>query len=113
MEYLYTVLKFLIGGGIIIGVPYLAEHIDPRLGGLLTVAPIVTILAFIVTRIETSHATTQSLVGASFYFAIPFLLFLASLYILMNRLSFVPSLAAASLVWLIGVLLTSRLLAVL
>jgi uncharacterized membrane protein (GlpM family) len=110
MEYLYTVLKFLIGGGIVIGVPYLAEHIDPRLGGLLTVAPIVTILAFIITRIETSHATTQSLVGASFYFAIPFVFFLIAMYFLMNRFSFAPSLAGASLVWITAVLLTSRLL---
>ncbi|MDI6875584.1 MAG: GlpM family protein [Methanomicrobiales archaeon] len=110
MEYLYTALRFIVGGLIVVGVPYLAEYIDPRFGGLLTVAPIATILAFIFTRLETTHEITQSLVESSLFFAIPFVLFLASLYLLLQRLSFAPALIAALLIWLGGILIVFRLL---
>ncbi len=30
MDYLYTLLKFIIGGSVIVGVTLLAEHVDPR-----------------------------------------------------------------------------------
>jgi uncharacterized membrane protein (GlpM family) len=96
----------------VIGVTYLAEYIDPRYGGLLTAAPIITTLSFLFTRSETSHTVTQSLVEASLYFAVPYLLFLASLYLLLNRLSFVPSLATAYVVWIAAVIVASRSLQV-
>ena len=110
MEYLYAALRFCVGGLIVVGVPYLAEYIDPRFGGLLTVAPIATILAFIFTRLETTHATTQSLVEASFFFVIPYVLFLASLFLLLHRLSFTPSLIVAVVVWFTGVIILFRVL---
>ena len=110
MDILYTALKFVVAGGIIVGVTLLAQQADPRYGGILAAAPITTTLAFLFTYAETSHATTQQLVLGSFWFAIPTLLFLAVLYILMGRLSFPQGLAAAFLVWIVAVLVTVRIL---
>lgn len=47
MDYLYTLLKFIIGGSVIVGVTFLAEHVDPRYGGMIAAAPIITTLAFL------------------------------------------------------------------
>ncbi|MFA6225075.1 MAG: hypothetical protein WC620_02585 [Methanoregula sp.] len=46
MDYLYTLLKFVIGGSVIVGVTFLAGQGDPRYGGMLAVAPIITTLLF-------------------------------------------------------------------
>jgi uncharacterized membrane protein YkgB len=55
MDYLYTLLKFIIGGSVIVGVTLLAEHGDPRYGGMLAAAPIITTLAFLFTFSETGQ----------------------------------------------------------
>jgi hypothetical protein len=35
MDYLYTLLKFVIGGSVMVGVTFLADQVDPRYGGML------------------------------------------------------------------------------
>lgn len=110
MDLLYTALKFVIAGGIIVGVTLLAQQTDPRYGGILAAAPITTTLAFIFTCSETGHATTRQLVLGSFWFAIPTIIFLLVLYFLMDRLSFLQSLAVALPVWIIAVLMVVSIL---
>ena len=61
MDYLYTLLKFLIGGSIIVAVTLLAEQLDPRYGGILAAAPMITTLAFLFTWSEAGRQTTQQL----------------------------------------------------
>ena len=77
MDYLYTLLKFIVGGSVIVGVTLLAEQVDPRYGGMLAAAPIITTLAFLFTYAEAGRESTQQLVISAFYFAIPSLMFLA------------------------------------
>ena len=108
MNYLYTALKFLAGGGIIVGVTLLAQDIDPKYGGILAAAPITTTLAFLFTYSETNAATTQQLVLSAFYFAIPTVLF--ALYILANRLSFLPSLGGAFGVWIAALFAVNQII---
>lgn len=40
MDYLYTIIKFLTAGSIIVGVTQIVRHIDPKYGGILAAAPI-------------------------------------------------------------------------
>jgi len=47
MDYTYIILKFLIGGAVIVGVTFLAQQADPKYGGILAAAPIMTTLAFL------------------------------------------------------------------
>ena len=110
MDILYTALKFLAAGTIIVGVTLLAQQVDPKYGGLLAAAPITTTLAFLFTYSEAGRETTQQLVLGSFWFAIPTLIFLLVLYLLMNRFSFVPSLVAAYMLWIASVLIMIRVL---
>ncbi len=110
MDILYTALKFLAAGTIIVGVTLLAQQVDPKYGGILAAAPITTTLAFLFTYSEAGRETTQQLVLGSFWFAIPTLLFLIVLYFLMSRFSFLQSLAGAYLLWLVSVLVMIRLL---
>ena len=49
MDYSYLPLKFLIGGGVIVGVTFLAEQVNPKYGGILAAAPITTTLAILFT----------------------------------------------------------------
>jgi uncharacterized membrane protein (GlpM family) len=106
--YYYTLFKFLIGGGMVIGVTWLSKFIDPKYGGILIAAPIVTTIAFIFTYLENGAQTTQQLVLASFYFMIPTLMFVLVLLLLMYRFSFVPSLVGAYLIWMTGVLVLNQ-----
>ncbi len=103
----YTLFKFLIGGGVVVGVTWLSRFVDPKYGGILIAAPIVTTLAFILTYIENGVQTTQHLVLASFSFLIPTLVFVLALYLLLYRFPFVPSLVTAYLIWLTGTLVVS------
>ena len=111
MDYLYTLLKFVVGGGIIVGVTFLAQTIDPKYGGILAAAPITTTIAFVFMYSDAGAPLTQQLVLAAFYFAIPTLVFLCALYMLMNRFSFFPSLGGAYAVWIGALLVASRLIA--
>jgi|SRR5208282_5076357 len=110
MDYSYLALKFLIGGGVIVGVTFLAEQVDPKYGGILAAAPITTTLAFLFTYSDAGQATTRQLVMGSFWFAIPTLLFLLALYLLMSRYPLIPSFGGAYGVWLVAVLVMNRLL---
>jgi len=104
MNYSYILLKFLIGGGVVVGVTYLAEQIDPKYGGILAAAPITTTLAFLFTYSEAGQAINRQLVISSFFFAIPTLMFLICLYILLPRYPLLPSLGGAYGIWLGAVL---------
>jgi uncharacterized membrane protein (GlpM family) len=110
MEYLYTAFKFLVGGGMIVGVTWLARFVDPKYGGILVAAPIITTIAFIFTYAESGALTTQNLVLASFSFMIPTVLFVLALFLLMFRISFVMSLIGAYAIWIVGVLVVNRAL---
>lgn len=108
MDYLYTLLKFIVAGCIIVGVTLIVQHIDPRYGGILAAAPITTTIAFLFTYAESGTNVAHQLVLGSFYFAIPSLIFLASLYLLAERFSFLSSICGAYLVWIGGVLVMNR-----
>jgi uncharacterized membrane protein (GlpM family) len=110
MNYLYLFTKFIIGGGIIVGVTLLAQQMDPKYGGILAAAPITTTLAFIFTYTEAGQATTHQLVLAAFVFAIPTLFFLLALYLLMNRLSLFPSIGGALGIWLVCLMAMNRII---
>ncbi len=107
MDALQTLLKFVAGGSIIVGVTYLAQQINPRYGGILAAAPIITTLAFLFTYNEAGVATAQQLILGTFFFAIPSLAFLISLYFLMSRFSFLGSLGMAYGIWIGCVLVIS------
>jgi uncharacterized membrane protein (GlpM family) len=111
MDYLYTLLKFTVGGGIIVGVTVLAEQVDPRYGGMLAAAPIITTLAFVFTFFETGQETTRQLVLSALWFAIPSLLFLIAFWFLLDRFSLFPSLGGAYGVWIAALLLMNQVVA--
>jgi len=110
MDYLYTLLKFVVGGGIIVGVTFLAQNIEPKYGGILAAAPITTTIAFVYTYSETNAGVTQQLILSAFYFAIPTVLFLCVLYLLMNRFSFLLSLGGAYSTWIAALVIVNRII---
>ncbi|MCK9630504.1 MAG: DUF3147 family protein [Methanoregula sp.] len=91
MEYLQTLFRFIAGGSIIVGVTYLAQQVNPKYGGILAAAPIITTIALLFTYNEVGRTATQQLVLGTFFFAIPSVIFIISLYLLTNRLCFLES----------------------
>ena len=110
MDYFYTFLKFIIGGSIIVGVTVLAEHIDPRYGGILAAAPMITTLAFLFTWSEAGQQTAQHLVISTFWFVIPTMVFLLAFYFLMSRFSLLMTLGGAYGIWIGATLVTNHFL---
>jgi uncharacterized membrane protein (GlpM family) len=109
MEFLYLLIIFLAGGSIVAGTTWIAELIDPRYGGILAVAPIITTLAFAFTSIQGSPARIQELVMGSMVFLLPTALFLISLYLLLNRYGFIASIIGSYGVWLVTVIIVAKL----
>jgi uncharacterized membrane protein (GlpM family) len=109
MDYLYTLLKFVIGGSVIVGVTFLAEQVDPRYGGILAAAPIITTLAFLFTYSEAGREATRQLVMSAFWFAIPSLLFLLAFWFLINRFSLLPAIGGAYGIWIGAILVMNHL----
>lgn len=108
MDLYYTIFKFLVGGGMVVGVTWLARYVDPKYGGILIAAPIVTTLAFAFTYVENGAETTQHLVLSSLSFMVPTLAFVLALFLLMPRFGFVPGLAGAYCIWISGVLILNH-----
>ena len=75
MDYSYLALKFLIGGGVLVGVTFLAEQADPSTGAFSQQPRSPRRLPFSL-RIPKGEVTTQQLVMDAFWFVIPTLLFL-------------------------------------
>jgi uncharacterized membrane protein (GlpM family) len=110
MDTAQALFKFVAGGSIIVGVTWLAQQANPRYGAILAAAPITTTLAFLFTYNEAGVATTQQLVLGAFYFAIPTLIFLITLYFLMGRFGLLPGLGGAYGVWLACVVITNQVI---
>ena len=110
MDYLYTLLKFIIGGSIIVGVTMLAERVDPRYGGILAAAPMITTLAFLFTYSEAGRETTRQLVISTFWFVIPTMGFLLAFYLLMSRFSLLVTLGGAYGIWIGATLIVNRII---
>jgi uncharacterized membrane protein (GlpM family) len=112
MDYTYILLKFLIGGGVIVGVTLLAEQVNPKYGGILVAAPIITSLAILFTWSEAGQATSRQLVIGAFWFVIPTMLFLLVLYLLTARYPLLPSFGGALGVWLAAIVVINQALSV-
>lgn len=95
------------------GTTYIADLIDPRYGGILAVAPVITTLSFIFTGINAPQERTQALVLGSLIFIIPSALFLISLYLLLNRYGLVAGIIGSYGVWLVAVVITAKLTGIL
>jgi len=110
MNYLYLLLKFIAGGVIVTGTTVLTEQINPRYGGILATAPIITTLTLIFVYTETDFSITRDLALNSFFFIIPTAIFLVVFAFFMSRFSFASSIGGAYAVWLVSILIVSRLL---
>jgi len=111
MDLSYFAIRFLIGGGVIAGVTYLALQVDPKYGGILAAAPITTLLAFLFTYSDAGQQTSQQLLISMFWFAIPTLFFILVLWYLIARYPLPISLGGAFAFWLVAVVLLNRVLA--
>jgi uncharacterized membrane protein (GlpM family) len=111
MDYSYLVLKFIVGGSVIVGVTFLAQQGDAKYAGILIAAPILTLLAFLFTYSEGGLSTARQLIIGAFWFAIPTLLFLLALYLLLARYPAGPSLGGAFGVWFVAIITMNQVLA--
>jgi uncharacterized membrane protein (GlpM family) len=109
MEYLYLLVIFLVGGSVVAGTTWLADLIDPRYGGILAVAPIITTLSFIFTSLHGSAERTQGLVLGSIIFLVPTAIFLVSLYLLLNRYSLTTSILGSYVIWLVSAIIVAKI----
>lgn len=112
MDLSFFLIRFIVGGSIIVGVTYLALQVDPKYGGILAAAPITTLLAFAFTYSDAGQATSRELLISMFWFALPTVLFILVLWLLMARYPVLPSLGGAFLFWLVAVVALNHVLSV-
>jgi uncharacterized membrane protein (GlpM family) len=108
MELFYLLLIFLAGGSMVAGTTWIAEIIDPKYGGILAVAPIITTLAFLFTSIHSTQERMRDLVLGSTVFLVPTALFLVSLYLLLGRYGVVTSITGSYGVWLVSAIIVAK-----
>jgi uncharacterized membrane protein (GlpM family) len=109
MELLYLLLIFLAGGTMVAGTSYIADLIDPKYGGILAVAPLITTLAFLFTSMHSTAERTRDLVLGSIVFLIPTAIFLVSLYLLLGRYGVAASIIGSYGVWIVSAVIVARL----
>ena len=95
----YLIFKFVVGGGLILGITLLANYIHPKWGGIMAVAPVITTLSIVFVRLETDLQTTRELILSAIHFVVPTLLFLVSMYFLVGHLNLLYSFLISYLIW--------------
>jgi uncharacterized membrane protein (GlpM family) len=109
MNILYLILKFVIGGILILAITLLANYINPKYGGILAVAPIITTLSIIFVKYETNTKITQQLILSAIYYIIPTLGFLILMYFLITKINLIYSLIISYIFWIIIVIILHKL----
>jgi uncharacterized membrane protein (GlpM family) len=104
MNYLQLLLKFVIGGGTIVGATLLAKYVNPKWAGLLVAAPIASVLAFIFISMENELPITQKYLASSMCFMVPAFLFLLGIFISSYRFNLGMSFAFGSLIFILSTL---------
>ncbi len=79
MTLTYIVLKFVLGGAILVGVGLLT-NVHPKWGGMLAVAPIITALSIIFVCRESGMEATQGVIMWAVVYLIPCAIFLGVVY---------------------------------
>jgi uncharacterized membrane protein (GlpM family) len=105
MTFLPLILKFVVGGLVVVGATLLTKYVNPKLAGLLVAAPLTTLITFAFISIENKVNTVQSFLISSVYFMIPSFLFLFGIYVASFRFSLLISTLIGAVVFLITIVI--------
>ncbi len=94
------VLKALLGGAVVVLIALLAKTRNYYIAGLVPLFPTFALIAHYIVGSERGPADLKATVLFGLWAVLPYLGYLGSLYLLVDRLPLVPALAAATLVWL-------------
>ncbi|UFX82950.1 GlpM family protein [Candidatus Absconditicoccus praedator] len=110
MDYLFLLLKFFVGGGVIVAVTVLADYVSPKWGGVIMVAPIITFLSIIFVYMQTDTNNTKNLILNSIIYLFPTLIFLVSMYFCIDKMHIAISLLVSYIIWFTSVMMINFLL---
>ena len=81
------VLKFIVGGAIISFISYLGKKGDTLLAGIFAIAPIITLISFIVVGNESGNKILKDVVGNAIIFLPLTFIYLIVLFLLLRKTS--------------------------
>lgn len=91
----WYLLRFILGGGVIVGMTWLAEHLHPKYAAYLYVVPVQLTIAVLFTYLGTSEKTVRDLLISTFASLGVLAAFSISFYLSMSRFSFWQSLGVS------------------
>ena len=86
------ILQFIIGGGTIVGMSFLAKNFDPKYAAFLYALPIQYTIALIFIHINSEKKGISELIKHNLSYSFIFITFLLMLFFLLKHFNFWPSL---------------------
>ena len=102
-------IQFVLGGGIIVLMSFLAKNFHPKYAALVYAIPIQFTLAAIFIYFGTNSGSIQELAKHSLYYTVAFVGFIVLFYLLMKHFSFWSSLGLSYVFFIAAILLILNL----
>lgn len=100
-KWLKYVLQFILGGGIIVGITVLTEHVDPKYAAFLYSLPVQFTVAAVFIHFGSESTAISSLASESLFYISTLLVFIAVFYITFKYLSFWQTLGVSYLFYMV------------
>lgn len=102
------IIQFVIGGGVIVGMSFLAEHYGGKYAAVLYAIPIQFTIAALFIYFNTGKSTIQELSLATIVSLVVIILFIGMFYMLSMKYNFWLSLVTAYILLICGLVLVVR-----
>ncbi len=102
-------LRFGIGGAVIAGTTWLAEYVDPKLGGIIATIPSATIVSLIIVGNAVGEKAAVDFAKGIVVGNIPWFAYIFAVILLTQRIGLAKSLAVGFLIWLLLVPVADRI----
>lgn len=101
--------RFLIGGAVIAGTTWIAELVEPKLGGIIANIPSATIVSLLILQSSMGDRAAVSFAKGLVIGNIPWFAYIFSVIYFAERIGLVKSLVVGFVLWLVLVPITFRL----
>ncbi len=107
--YYELLIRFLIGGAVIAGTTWIAEILDPKLGGIIANIPSATIVSLLILGSAVGEKAAVNFAKGLVIGNLPWFAYIFSVILLTQRVGLIKSLAVGFVIWLLLVPLAFRL----
>ncbi|NCU38308.1 hypothetical protein EOL96_04610 [Candidatus Saccharibacteria bacterium] len=100
-----VLLQFIVSGAIVVAATYLAPRVGQKWAGLLVAAPLLTLLTFVFLSLNSPETNLKDYLAAALVYMVPAAIFIGSLFVLADKLHFIPNILVSFAIYALCVFL--------